>query len=290
MHAIRLKTLCLLVSAYCGLAAVAHAQNPEEGDIGAGFSGDVSASGSVDDASATGTASAEPTSYAQPATTEATTEEVAVDGESDHDSVIGTFGVGFFGIIDLPLYREACAGAGGCQTLGTVSAPTIGARYWLSYLIAIEASVGLALDGGSGDTQTTGNVSTTSKDSAFGFALHGGVPLALMDMGHFVFEVVPQLNVGFTSGTLSSAMGDIDSSGFLFQAGSTIGAEIHFGFIGIPQLSLQANIGLLLSFQSWSQDNPNGNTYSNKRTIVSTLAGEDPWEIFVGNIHAIYYF
>lgn len=305
MHGNQLRRLWPLVVACWSLAAIAQAQNPEEGDVGTGFSGDVGAQGSFGmganadtsggaNADTMGTGAAPTPSPASTTDSSADTsideDEQESDGDSDHDKVIGTFGVGFFGIIDLPLYRQACAGAGGCDAQQrTLSAPTIGMRYWISDLAAIEASVGLGLASNSGQTQM-GMTTTTSSSSGFGFALHGGVPLALMDVSHFVFEVVPQLNMGVTSGTLSSPAGDINSSGFLFQAGGTVGAEIHFGFIDLPQLSLQANIGLLIGYQSWSQDQPSGVSWSDKQTTITTLAGEDPWEIMVGNIHAIYYF
>lgn len=291
MLANRLIRLACFSALLCGVTLTAHAQNPEEGDTSASASFGASADTN------TGVSTTSSTSSTYPSSANLSTvndnDDVGGNGDSDHDKVVGTFGVGFFGVEQLPLYRQICTGGGVCQSNAgdNISAPMIGGRYWLSDLLGIEAALGLGIASTSAETQV-GNTTVSGDVSGFGLGLHGGVPLALVDEGHFVFEVVPQANLGFTSGSATTAAGDVDSSGFLFELGATVGAEIHFGFIDLPQLSLQANVGLMLSYQSVSQTGTGATPaeYKDSGFNLSTMSGQDPWEIMVGNISAIYYF
>jgi hypothetical protein len=88
---------------------------------------------------------------------------------------------------------------------------------------------------------------TYDTPSQTGFLVHAGVPLALKSEKYFTFEAIPELNVGFASGTFKhqattiSAPGataatypnDISLSGMRLDIGARIGGEIHFGFIDI---------------------------------------------------------
>jgi hypothetical protein len=214
-------------------------------------------------------------------------------GETDHDLVVGHFGVGVFGVLQLP-----SMGCNGTPTTDcdldpnfTLSAPAIGARYWLDPRIAIEAALGIGYRSGS----TTGTMGGMSVDfdegSYFGLALHGGLPLVFATTRHFAFEVVPELNVGFVTGGWDSPNGnaDVDFSGFLLELGARVGAEIQFGFIDIPQLSLQGTVGLHMRYEGRSASVGNVDTSNHRFTFGTSVQGE-PWDIFTGNIAAIYYF
>jgi hypothetical protein len=181
------------------------------------------------------------------------------DTGNDHDSVVGHFGVGYFGIQDLPIGTAATKGE------GNIIAPVIGARYWIMPKLGIDAGVGFS-----------------DSSNGWGVALHGGVPLALATSHHFTFEVTPEATLAFTG---NSNMGSY--SGFLLDLGARAGAEIQFGFIGIPQLALQASVGLYLQHQAYGYP---GNTPSVANTTLATSFNGDPWGIFTDNISALYYF
>jgi hypothetical protein len=70
---------------------------------------------------------------------------------------------------------------------------------------------------------------------------------------------------------------------------SAIGAEIHFGFIGIPELSLEGTVGVFVRRETFKvkQDN---NSASDGTTSFGTSVQSDPWAIFANNISAFYYF
>ncbi len=266
----------LLVALMLSGARGVHAQvNPETGDVEA-------------EAQAEGSADTERPAQVSVQTSTPTTLSVDPNAETtelvadDHSSVVGTFGVGFFGVATLPI------GGGAAGAPATVSAPTVGVRYWLSDLLGVEAALGLGLvseDNGGGN-----------ETSAFGFALHGGVPLALAHSGHFVFEVVPQLNFGIASGSVTTPAGagmssTTDLSGLLFELGGKIGAEIHFGFIDIPQLSLQGSLGFMIRHEGRSVQPPNpAPEQDSSRTVIGTGVDGEPWDIFTGALTAIYYF
>lgn len=221
-------------------------------------------------------------------------------GEGAHADVVGKFGIGFFGVIDVPICLGG--GGGGCDAViqngdpAVVGAPTIGLRYWLNETIGIEAALGIASSSGTQTITPTGGIVDENLDvSTFGLVLHGAVPIALAYSGNFVFQVVPELNFGITSGTIydnnagMNAPNDADISGMLIQLGGRAGAEIHFGFIGLPQLSLQGTVGLHLSYTSRTVSDQGGEL-SHTSTNIGTSVQNDPWDIFTGNVTAIYYF
>ncbi|HEY3667037.1 MAG TPA: hypothetical protein VGL19_13585, partial [Polyangiaceae bacterium] len=71
--------------------------------------------------------------------------------------------------------------------------------------------------------------------------------------------------------------------------GARAGTEIQFGFIGIPELSLQAGVGLAFTYDRIKDSAPAGAVVQS-RTALGTSVGDNPWNIFTGNIAALYYF
>jgi hypothetical protein len=86
--------------------------------------------------------------------------------------------------------------------------------------------------------------------------------------------------------------------------GSRVGAEVHLGFVGLPNLALQASVGLYLSMMkiradggsrapdssaSPSDERPK-TTYQQSSTTITTSVHGQPWGIFENSISARYYF
>jgi len=209
-------------------------------------------------------------------------------GATDHDAYAGHFGIGYMGRRSLNVGFNGAAGAP-----IEVAAPVIGMRYWLSSQLGIDAGLGFLFSGGSTKTDP-GGVSTDNP----GFTvvmLHGGVPLALSNGKHFSFQVIPEMNLGFGSSTTHNIapMTDLDQSGFHLDLGARAGGELQFGFIGVPELSLQAGVGLAFAVESFKNTTkaPAGETSTSvSRTSLGTSVGNNPWDIFTGNIAALYYF
>jgi hypothetical protein len=211
----------------------------------------------------------------------------AVAGNSDHDSVVGRLAIGYLGrnsiLVETGLESTADPG-----DEAAISTPIIGIRYWLSDMLGIDAGIGFGMTSGSVDNGTT----DTDTPSTKVFLLHGGVPLSLASAGHFSFQIVPELNVGFASRSETIMAGgmetEIDHGGFHLDVGARAGAEIHFGFIDVPQLSLQGGVGVRLNMDSGSTDG--GVETSASRFSLATTVGDNPWNIFTSNVAALYYF
>jgi hypothetical protein len=211
-------------------------------------------------------------------------------GKSDHDEAVGHLGVGFFGVTSVPV-----AVGDDPTTVAydqSVSAPTVGVRYWLSRFLGIEVGLGLGISSGSFERDEPAGTTVSDPPSTTAIAIHGGVPLCLLASDHFGFQLVPALDFGFATGTVlgATAEQDVDVSGLLFQVGAMVGAEIHFGFIGIPQLALEGGVGLHVRTESRSADFPGDVSVSQSELSIGTNVGNNPWDFFTETITAIYYF
>jgi len=224
----------------------------------------------------------------------------ATAGASDHDQVVGRLAATYFGITNV--------GAGASGALGPYDspyavagfAPVVGIRYWINGMLGIDAGVGLSVVGGSTTVEAPpAAADDTDRNSFTAFVFPGGVPLALASADHFTFEIIPEANVAIASAGADGngdAAGDTSYNGFHFDVGARAGAEIHFGFIKVPQLSLQASVGLRFDVDNGKTNNsevPAGvdpiETKASRTEIHTTVQGA-PWAIFTNNIAALYYF
>jgi hypothetical protein len=255
----------------------------------AGASAQASASGAMTLPGATPAAAPAPAAQAAP-------------GDSDHDQMVGTLAIGLLGSRTMAVGCDPAGCPGGVtgpsgqpvpSNAQNLSTPVVGIRYWMNGLLGIDAGLGLLIAGqGQKTTAGTGAAQVTNpQPSTFGLLLHGGVPLALKSTGHFTFELIPEMNIGFSSWSVNGGGIDLTGSGFHFDLGGRAGAEIHFGFIGIPQLSLLGTIGVLFSTDALSNENKtSGAKTSSTLTSFGTTVQNSPWDIFTSNVAAFYYF
>jgi hypothetical protein len=198
----------------------------------------------------------------------------------DHDPGERPFAVGWFGVSEIPI----ATGLGG---RATVVAPALGMRYWFSDLVGLDAGLGLAISGGSSEA----GGESTDDSTVSGGLIHVGVPLALSCGQHFCFELIPELNAGFAQATIEDPIADdVDIKGNRFDIGARVGGELHFGFIGVPELSLVATVGLYYRRESWSAETSGVDPVRTTRFSFGTTTQGDPWAIFTNNISALYYF
>ncbi len=211
---------------------------------------------------------------------------MAVEPATDHAAVVGHLAVGYMGVQDVTM-----AATSGTSTV-TLKAPVVGVRYWLNDKIGLDAGLGLAVKGGSKTTTVVNTANTTDEPGAFAFVFHAGLPYVLTAKKHYSFQVIPELNVGFASQTeASTTTSDLDKkySGLRLDIGARAGAEIQFGFIGVPNLALQGSVGAFFKYAhtGYSTKDLAINTSS---TSIGTSVGDKPWDIFTGNVSALYYF
>ncbi|MBK7578637.1 MAG: hypothetical protein IPI67_00390 [Myxococcales bacterium] len=217
----------------------------------------------------------------------------AATGESDHDQMIGHFAIGYLGARAVPIMDIAGGAGNPTPVLGTVQAPVIGLRYWLDQGMGLDVGLGFFSSGGS----TKNGNTTTDKAGINAVLVHAGVPLALSGSKHFSFQIVPEANVGFAQQTkkdIFAGNDELKNSGFVIDVGARAGAELHFGFIGVPQLSLQGSVGVLFRSETRTAEYtpPAGasTTVEDKSTVISTSVYDNPWNIFTSNVAALYYF
>jgi len=203
-------------------------------------------------------------------------------GGSDHDMVVGHVGFGWFGTRDIPV--------GPVGVAAPLSTPVVGVRYWLTPMIGLDGGLGVFATSGS-TTVTPPAAAAVDPPSRTTFALRAGLPLALAGSNHFSFQVTPEIDVGFGSGTNRGVAPapNTDLTGFLLQVGARVGAEIYFGFIGIPQLSLDASVGLFLSSTTGKTTTGGASTKISNLTIATSSVAQ-PWDIFRKDLAARYYF
>jgi hypothetical protein len=212
-------------------------------------------------------------------------------GGSDHDAFVGHAGVGWFGTRRVPLGPAGPA----FPLYNGVDTPAVGIRYWLTPMIGVDGGIGFTST--SGSTHTEPPSVTIDRNSATTFLFHLGVPIALASSGHFSFQLTPEADVGFGTGTIRPAgmppPPTISQNGFLLQVGFRAGAEIHFGFMGLPALSLDAGLGLFLATINGKNttNTPAGSAISKDSTLfIGTSATAQPWDILRKDIAARYYF
>ena len=215
----------------------------------------------------------------------------AAEGETDHDQMVGRMAVGYLGRFNVPI---AQGNDGNAPAVGFVPAPAVGIRYWLDQSMGLDVGLGLLSTGGS-DSYNNGNQTTSNDEAGVNAALvHAGLPLALASSKHFTFLVVPEVNVGFAQQTQEAGGTKMERSGLGLDVGARAGAEIHFGFMGVPELSLQGGIGVLFTMASvkytYTQPNTPEHTGERKHNELNTTVNGHPWDIFQSNIAALYYF
>ena len=240
---------------------------------------------------AMGAASAQEATVAAPMSAPATG-GIGAAGGSDHAKVVGHMGFTWLGVNGLAIASD---NQGGQQAL---QAPTVGIRYWLNEGMGLDVGLGLAFRSGSVEGKSGATTVTTDKPSAFGAIVHVGVPIVLGTPGkHYTFTVIPEANIGYGSSTkkfpAASNQKDLALSGLLINVGARVGAEIQFGFIGIPELALQGSVGLSLSRTSTTgkQDTPGGSVEGTNTDLgLGTTVQSSPWGLFTNSVAAIYYF
>jgi hypothetical protein len=186
-----------------------------------------------------------------------------------------------------------------------VATPIIGARYWFQERMGIDAGLGFGFGSSSASVKVQSVETSADGPAQNAFALHAGIPIAFAQGKHYTFLVVPEANFAYAWQTVKQqnvapgqvAAGDIHFNGLRLDIGARVGTEIQFGFIGVPELALQASVGLAFQHFNYgtSQSASPPTTINDTSSSLSvnklgTTVQSDPWALFVNNISAIYYF
>ena len=119
----------------------------------------------------------------------------------------------------------------------TVHVGALGARYWTSRNLALNGALALAAGGGSSGS--------ASLDTYFGVGPVVGISLLLANWRHLSVLASPE--VGFL--WFRPAGGDTSST-VMFDLQAALEAELHFGFIGVPALSISLLAGAAVQYEA----------------------------------------
>lgn len=169
--------------------------------------------------------------------------------------------------------------------------PTLEGRFWIGAAKRWGIDVGLAYL--NLDIQIDG----AKTGHAGALCTRLGAPIALTSSRHMTIELIPQ--VGYLG--LGTSTSDLGVNLYQWDMALRLSAEIHFGFIGIPELALQSGMGVNYSHQVVRSRVRNllfsattgeyGSTHQRAvATVVGPTGGKGPWEMFIGNLSALYYF
>jgi hypothetical protein len=217
---------------------------------------------------------------------------------------VGAWGIGFIGTSPVPLAdavpvgnaEQAGISPNDRVAVTRVQVPMIGARKWVSRRVAIDVGLGLWFSGGDSSAELGEASVTVDKKSTFAFALHAGVPVVMLDTKHMSFFVAPQMRFGWARSSVAAlyevyAPPDAELRGARIEVGGRAGAELYFGFIGLPRLALEAGVGVMFTTELASATVANQSISDTSMWLGATSYG-DPWSIFSGVVStsARYYF
>ena len=195
--------------------------------------------------------------------------------ETDLDVQNRRVGIGYAGVSQVPV---------GINQADLI-APAVGVRVWFSEAMGVDLALGFGWAGGSSENLGT----STDKDSVYGFVFQGGLPFALANRRHVSFQVIPFGTIAYGGTKMGTGLAETTFSGTRVDVGARAGFELFFGFIGIPELSLNATVGAQFSMRKVSMES-SGLTTSDTSLGFTTTVQQSPWDIFAGNVAARYYF
>jgi hypothetical protein len=174
---------------------------------------------------------------------------------------------------------------------------TLGLRRWTTQPLGpfrnwgFDLGVGLNYSSSTITQPQTGTLTTSDGPSTSGFGLHAGLPLAITLHKHAVFELVPEVDVIWAKESIPALTGNVITTydGWSARIGARAGFEIFFGFIGLPQLAIEASLGARFSYDSVSSS-VGAIERSTRAWGFSSMRGNEPWSIFSGSVAAMYHF
>ena len=199
----------------------------------------------------------------------------------------GTVGVGYLGLAGMnPLFAVLGGGLGSLGSL-RVSVPILGVRWWFR-----DSQLGLDLGAGAmvtGGTDTSGSFANTP---SLQLVAHAGLPIAVASTQYVIVLLAPELRAGYST-LLNDATFSL--TGSFLELALRGAVELFFGFIGVPELSIEAaiRVGFIREAQGLSNFAPlapGGNMLTSETYRFSTSLSGDPGSIVASTLSLKYYF
>ena len=181
---------------------------------------------------------------------------------SDHDAVVGHWGIEARRIVASPyplaLSSPLACPTGSATTPCTVDMGAVSVRYWKSRNFAWNLGLAFALGGGRQAGQAL--------DTYVGVGPIGGLTLLLANWRHLAIGASPEASVIYFKPGGSSI-----PSTKLIAFRAELEAELHFGFVDVPALSVGITTGLVFQYQSAPAASTWSVSVSEPRSIWGTL-------------------
>lgn len=221
---------------------------------------------------------------------------VVVEAPSAAERMKGKLGVGFFGTTSLSFVDVS--GAAGAVNMAI---PLLGARFWTPLSFGPVKRLGVDLAGGVWVLQTGFDATGTTAMPAIettqrGLAVHVAVPFVFGGGEHAMVYLSPEfrhaaldLVPNYPEGTPLQNRAERIPGATATDLGLRAGAEFFFGFIGLPNLSVEASVLVGMRWRE-SRQYPGGFLFATRAFSVNTSLINSPWEIFTSSVFAKYYF
>jgi hypothetical protein len=179
---------------------------------------------------------------------------------SDHDAVVGHWGIEAARVSPGP-YPLTLRPTRGCPSTATapctVDLGLLGVRYWMNRGLAVNLGVALAVGGGKEGERTL--------DSYAGGGPRLGLTLLLGNWRHLAVGASPELALFvFKPG------GGTTTSTVVVDLRAVLEGELHFGFVGVPALSVGMASGLGFRYES----TPDASVWS-----IGVVGPESAWGV-----------
>jgi hypothetical protein len=195
----------------------------------------------------------------------------ATPAPSDHDAVVGHIGIevrrfdpGPMPLALRPGYGCPATGAGTAEC--QVAMGALAARYWRSRNLALNAGLAFAAGGG--------RDGTVSRDTHLGLGPIVGLTVLLGNWRHLAISATPEVAYVW----FNPSLGDAGSTTVLALHGA-LEAELHFGFVGVPALSVGLLAGMAFQYESVAET---------RIWSVGVLGGNSVWGA-LSNVFVRYY-
>lgn len=204
--------------------------------------------------------------------------------------LLGGWSFGFLG--GMPVLRGAPAMNAQGQSVNYATVPVLGVRWWTPWrLLGLEFGVGAMVSGGSATGSPTFGAPSGPADVEVLF--HVSAPIAFASTPNTILFVAPEARFGFGI-TDASGTGGGSSDAYTLNFGVRAGAELFFGLIGLPNLSLEAGVRVGVAHEwraYYAQTGPSRwQVLTTSQTRFATSLVANPWDLFTSTLAAHYYF
>lgn len=195
----------------------------------------------------------------------------------------GTLGVGLIGLSSFSTTSSDLAGLGslGGLAYSAPSVPLLGIRYWMK-------SSRMGIDVGVGAMVASNPTLSTSSSPGIQLHAHVGLPIAIASGVNVIALIAPELRVGLKSVSVNSSLSgaETNQTGSLLELGVRGGLELYFGFIGVPELSLEASFRVAAAREAFTS----GSSQQSEKFRFSTSLAGDAFSLLASSLALKYYF